>query len=114
MPLVTKAFDLGLRAVAQPRRATAAHTLNIAHKKEWRERASHPASQLGRQPGGCQPARARRPAASQAACREAVPAALVNQKLHTDIANLRHVLIDFKCLPKNGNKNVAVFRQATA
>ena len=90
--MCTKACDLGLRAVAQPRRATAARNLNIAHKKAWREPASHPA-------------------ASQAACREAVLAKLVNQKLHTDIANLRHGLMDFAknaCL-KTATKTLPFF-----
>jgi hypothetical protein len=72
--------------------------------------ASQPASQAASQEAASQ-TWPRRPAASQAACREAVPAALVNQKLHTDIANLRHALIDFvknACL-KTATKTLPFF-----
>jgi hypothetical protein len=72
--------------------------------------ATQPASQAASQEAASQ-TWPRRPAASQAACREAVPAALVNQKLHTDIANLRHALIDFDknaCL-KTATKTLPFF-----
>jgi hypothetical protein len=77
--------------------------------------ATQPASQAASQEAASQ-TWPRRPAASQAACREAVPAALVNQKLHTDIANLRHALIDFAknaCL-KTATKTLPFFGKAGA
>ena len=111
--MCTKACDLGLRAVAQPRRATAARTLKHCTQKSMAQ-ASQPPSQPARPPARRLPARQAAPPSSQpggmsrsCSCQAREPKAA---QRHSQFATRTYGFCQ-NGFPKNGSKNCAVFRQ---